>query len=68
MRRFDGPELVIASHNAGKIREIADLLRPYGTRVRSAADFGLKEPAETEETFAGNARIKAHVAAKARRL
>ncbi len=64
MRRLTGGELVLASHNAGKLREIAELLAPYGLRVRSAAEFGLSEPAETEETFAGNARIKAHFAAK----
>ncbi|NNU79086.1 non-canonical purine NTP pyrophosphatase [Halovulum dunhuangense] len=56
--------LVLASHNAGKLREIADLLAPFGLTVRSAASFGLEEPAETEDSFEGNARIKAHVAAK----
>lgn len=65
MRSFDGTELVLASHNAGKLREIAELLTPYGIKVSSAADHGLDEPEETEETFAGNARIKAHFAAKA---
>ena len=64
MRRLEGGELVLASHNAGKLREIAELLAPYGFQVRSAAEFGLSEPEETEETFAGNARIKAHYAAK----
>lgn len=64
MRRLEGDELVLASHNAGKLREIAELLAPYGLHVRSAAEFGLTEPAETEETFAGNARIKAHFAAR----
>lgn len=65
MRRFDGKELVIASHNRGKLREIAELLGPFGVRVSSAADHGLDEPEETEDTFAGNARIKAHFAAQA---
>jgi len=65
MRRFDGKSLVIASHNAGKIREISGLLEPFGIKVRSAADFDLEEPEETEATFAGNARIKAHYTAKA---
>ena len=65
MRKFDGDALVIASHNTGKLREIADLLAPYGVQVTSAADHGLEEPEETEDTFAGNARIKAHFAAKA---
>lgn len=63
MRRFDGDKLVIASHNAGKLREIAELLTPFGVTVSSAADHGLDEPEETESTFAGNARIKAHFAA-----
>ena len=65
MRKFDGRELVIASHNKGKLREIAELLAPFGVHVTSAADHGLEEPEETEDTFAGNARIKAHFAAKA---
>ena len=64
MRAFDGDRLVIASHNAGKIREIGELLKPFGVAVSSAADLGLEEPEETETTFAGNARIKAHAAAK----
>jgi XTP/dITP diphosphohydrolase len=54
--------IVLASHNAGKLREIAALLAPYGLAVKSAADFGLAEPAETESSFAGNALIKARVA------
>ena len=60
-----GEKLVIASHNAGKIREIGALVAPYGIAVVSAGDLGLPEPAETETTFAGNARIKAHAAASA---
>lgn len=64
MRKFSGSKLVIASHNKGKLREIAALLEPFGIEVASAADFGLNEPEETESTFAGNARIKAHFAAK----
>ncbi|MGR3455332.1 RdgB/HAM1 family non-canonical purine NTP pyrophosphatase [Pseudooceanicola sp.] len=64
MRKFDGRQLVLASHNAGKLREITALLAPFGIEVTSAADHGLDEPEETETTFAGNARIKAHVAAK----
>ncbi|MFY0681990.1 MAG: RdgB/HAM1 family non-canonical purine NTP pyrophosphatase [Thalassovita sp.] len=63
MRKFDGTELVMASHNKGKLREIAALLAPFGITVTSAADHGLQEPEETEDTFAGNARIKAHYAA-----
>ena len=65
MRRFQGDKLVIASHNAGKIREIRVLLEPFGVEVLSVGDFDLDEPEETESTFAGNARIKAHFAAKA---
>ena len=63
MRHFDGSELVIASHNAGKVREIGKLLEPFGVTVRSAKELGLGEPEETEDTFIGNARIKAHAAA-----
>lgn len=63
-RHFDEGKLVIASHNKGKLREIAALLRPYGITVSSAIDYGLAEPEETEDNFAGNARIKAHFAAK----
>lgn len=63
-RRFEGGRLIIASHNAGKVREIGALLKPYGANVVSAGDLGLPEPEETEDTFVGNARIKAHAAAK----
>ncbi len=65
MRKFDSKQLVIASHNAGKLREMAALLAPFGVTVTSASDHGLEEPEETEDTFIGNARIKAHFAAKA---
>lgn len=65
MRRLSEKKIVLASHNAGKLREIAELLLPFGISVVSAGDLGLEEPAETEDTFAGNARIKAHFAAKA---
>src|SRR5690625_4741228 len=64
-RALAGGRLVVASHNAGKVREIGELLRPYGVETISAADLGLPVPAETEETFEGNARIKAHAAATA---
>lgn len=63
-RRLEGGKLVIASHNAGKIREIGALLEPFGVEVISAGALGLEEPAETEDTFIGNARIKAHYAAQ----
>ncbi|MBU2889680.1 RdgB/HAM1 family non-canonical purine NTP pyrophosphatase [Celeribacter halophilus] len=65
MRAFDSDKLVIATHNKGKLREIAELLAPFGIEVVSAGDLGFEEPEETEDTFAGNARIKAHFAAKA---
>jgi XTP/dITP diphosphohydrolase len=65
MRRFEGSRIVVASHNKGKIEEIADLLADRGMSIISAAELGLAEPAETEDSFAGNARIKAHAAAAA---
>lgn len=65
MRRFESNELLIATHNKGKLEEIAALLSPYGVSVSSNADHGLPEPEETETTFVGNARIKAHAAVKA---
>lgn len=65
MRRSVGDRLLIASHNPGKLEEIRHLLEPYGIAVTSAAEHGLAEPEETETTFAGNARIKAHAAAQA---
>ncbi len=65
MRRFTGDRLVLATHNAGKVREIGALLAPLGIEVVSVGELGLPEPAETESTFAGNARIKAHAAASA---
>jgi len=58
-------KLVIASHNPGKVREIADLVRAYGVDVVSADELGLDEPEETGTTFAENARIKALAAATA---
>jgi XTP/dITP diphosphohydrolase len=64
-RAFAGNRLLVATHNQGKLEEIAHLLEPYGVEVLSAAAFGLPEPAETETSFAGNARIKAHAAARA---
>ncbi|HOO81031.1 MAG TPA: RdgB/HAM1 family non-canonical purine NTP pyrophosphatase [Alphaproteobacteria bacterium] len=57
--------LVLATHNAGKAREIADLLGPYISTFYTAGELGLPEPEETESTFAGNARLKALAAAKA---
>ena len=57
--------LIVASHNAGKIREIKELVSPYGVEAVSAAELGLKDPEETEKTFAGNAILKAKAAAEA---
>lgn len=65
MRRFDGDRLLVATHNRGKLAEMADLFAPLGVSVIGAAELGLPEPAETEATFVGNARIKAHAAARA---
>jgi len=60
--RLAGETLVIASHNPGKLREIADLLEPFGMTVTSAGDLGLAEPEETGATFAENAALKARAA------
>lgn len=60
-----GGKLVLASHNAGKVREIAELLAPFDVLVVSAGDLGLPEPAETGSSFAENAMIKANAAAVA---
>ena len=62
-RKFHEPKLVIASHNQGKVREIADLLAPFGVSVVSAAALGLPEPEETGATFIENAELKALAAA-----
>ncbi len=58
-------ELVIASHNEGKVREIGGLLAPLGVTARAAGELGLPEPDETEDSFAGNALLKARAAAAA---
>ena len=65
IRLSSGDRLVVATHNAGKLAEFVDLFAPHGLDVVSAGSLGLPEPAETEDTFAGNARIKAHAAARA---
>lgn len=64
-RKFSGDRLLVATHNQGKLEEMAHLLEPYGVTVIGAAEMDLPEPDETETTFVGNARIKAHAAAKA---
>jgi XTP/dITP diphosphohydrolase len=65
MRRFAGSALVIATHNPGKLAEMQEMLGPYGIALTSCADHGLGVPEETESSFVGNARIKAHAAAQA---
>jgi len=66
MRRLQrGTRLVVASHNAGKVREINDLVGPHGLAAVSAGELGLPEPEETGTTFAANAELKAVAAAKA---
>lgn len=64
-RRFTEPRLVVATHNKGKLVELRELLGGFPVELVSAGDLGLPEPAETETTFVGNARIKAHAAAAA---
>ena len=56
--------VVIATHNPGKLREMRELLAPYGIATESAGDLGLPEPRETGKTFAANARIKALAASQ----
>jgi XTP/dITP diphosphohydrolase len=63
MRRLTPGKLVIASHNQGKVREIAALLGPYGIEPVSAADLDLPEPEETGNSFIDNAELKARLAA-----
>ena len=62
-RRITGGRLAIATHNPGKLVEIAELLRPYGVETIGAAALGLPEPEETGATFEANARLKAVAAA-----
>ena len=63
-RKFTGQELVIATHNQGKLEEIKHLFETFKVKIRGAGELGIIEPQETEDTFVGNARIKAHFAAK----
>ena len=60
----DLSKIIVASHNQGKVREIRDLLQPFGITTISASELDLPEPEETEKTFAGNARLKALAAAQ----
>ena len=68
MRRLGSGTLVIATHNAGKLKEIAALLAPHGVKCISAGSLGLREPEETGTTFVENALIKARAAAEAAQL
>jgi len=65
MKLKRGDTLVLASHNPGKVREIEELLAPFGIVVKGAAALGLPEPEETGHTFAENAALKARAAADA---
>jgi XTP/dITP diphosphohydrolase len=68
MRKLDGSRLVIATHNAGKLKEMSALLAPYGVECISAGALGLAEPDETGTTFVENALLKARAAAQAAQL
>ena len=68
MSKLGGQSLVIATHNAGKLKEIAALLAPYEIDCLSAGALGLDEPDETGTTFVANALIKASAAARASQL
>ena len=65
MRPLEEKRIVVASHNKGKLAEIADLIGPFGLKAKSAAEYGLPEPEETGTTFEENAYIKAFAAAAA---
>ncbi|MGV8853388.1 MAG: non-canonical purine NTP pyrophosphatase [Devosia sp.] len=64
-RLRNGDRLVLATHNAGKLKEFRELFEPFGLDIVSAGELGLPEPEETGTTFAENARLKAHAAARA---
>jgi XTP/dITP diphosphohydrolase len=68
MKLRRGDRLVVASHNPGKVREIDELVAPYGLCTIGAAELNLPEPEETGSTFAENALLKAKAAASASRL
>jgi XTP/dITP diphosphohydrolase len=61
-RQLSG-KVIVATHNPGKLREMTELLAPYGVETVSAGELGLAPPAETGHMFADNAAIKAHAAA-----
>ena len=68
IRSIKGQKIVAATHNCGKLEEIAVLLAPLNVEILSAKELNLPKPKETETTFVGNARIKAHAAARASSL
>ncbi len=65
MLSLRGQKLLIATHNKGKLEEFREILGPLGVQVTSAGELNLAEPEETENTFIGNARIKAQAAMQA---
>lgn len=64
MRKFNADKLVVASHNAGKVREIGALMAPFGVETVSAAELNLPEPIEDGDSFIANAELKARSAAE----
>ncbi|QIG48730.1 RdgB/HAM1 family non-canonical purine NTP pyrophosphatase [Nordella sp. HKS 07] len=68
IRSLRDQKLVVASHNPGKVKEINELLGPYGVEAISAASLGLPEPEETGETFEANAELKSRAAADGAKL
>lgn len=64
-RRFDGAELVLATHNKGKIAEFETMFAPHGVAIRTAVELGLDEPEETGDSFVANALLKARAATAA---
>ena len=63
--KLNGQKIVIATHNKGKLEEFRHIFAPHGVNAVSAGELGLAEPVETENTFQGNARIKALAAMQA---
>lgn len=64
MRKLIEKEIVLATHNKGKVAEMQEILSPFNIKVRSAAELNLSEPEEDGDTFIANAKIKALTAAK----
>ena len=67
-RKLEPSQIVVASHNKGKITEIIELLEPFGFDIQSAAELNLPEPEETGLTFEANAEIKALASAQTTNL